>query len=96
MLTKMFYNVQLTIPIVLCQIVWVPNCPVPNCLGAKLSVLYYWCQIVYFIMSLPNCFFLTLGAKLSGAKFCDTKLSGAKLSYNPIQLYRFMIKKGVE
>ena len=78
----------------------------PNCLGAKMSsAKLSGCQIVRVILMVPNClfyhvvaklFFLTLGAKLSGAKFCDTKLSGAKLSYNPIQLFRFMIKKGVE
>ena len=66
-----------------CQIVLVPNCPVPNCPGAKLS----WCQIVHFyylgaklsafIILVPNCPLYYLGAKLSGAK-----LSGAKLSYN--------------
>ena len=60
-----------------------PNCPVPNCPGAKLS----WCQIVHFyylgaklsafIILVPNCPLYYLGAKLSGAK-----LSGAKLSYN--------------
>ena len=60
-----------------------PNCPVPNCPGAKLS----GCQIVHFyylgaklsafIILVPNCPLYYLGAKLSGAK-----LSGAKLSYN--------------
>ena len=41
-----------------CQIVRVPNCPVPNCPGAKLS----WCQIVRCqIVLVPNC----PGAKLS-------------------------------
>ena len=61
-----------------------PNCPVPNCPGAKLS----GCQIVHFyylgaklsafIILVPNCPLYYLGAKLSGAR-----LSGAKLSYNP-------------
>ena len=51
--------------IVRCQIVRVPNCPVPNCPGAKLStfiilvpnypLLLSWCQIVRFIISVPNC-----------------------------------------
>ena len=62
-----------------------PNCPVPNCPGAKLS----WCQIVHFyylgaklsafIILVPNCPLYYLGAKLSGVK-----LSGAKLSYNEL------------
>ena len=57
-----------------------PNCPVPNCPGAKLS----GCQIVHFyylgaklsafIILVPNCPLYYLGAKLSGAK----------LSYNPV------------
>merc|ERR1711963_22217 len=57
-----------------CQIVLVPNFPVPNCPGAKLS----WCQIVHFyylsaklsafIILVPNCPLYYLGAKLSGAK----------------------------
>ena len=38
---------NLIISNVWCQIVLVPNCPVPNCPGAKLS----WCQIV----RVPNC-----------------------------------------
>merc|ERR1712018_1002408 len=46
--------------------VLVPNCPVPNCPGAKLSwcqivlvpncpLLLSWCQIVPFIILVPNC-----------------------------------------
>merc|ERR1711873_58544 len=46
--------------------VLVPNCPVPNCPGAKLSwckivlvtscpLLLSWCQIVPFIFLVPNC-----------------------------------------
>ena len=74
---------NLIISNVCCQIVLVPNCPVTNCPGTKLS----GCQIVHFyylgaklsafIMLVPNCPLYYLGAKLSGAK-----LSGAKLSYN--------------
>ena len=70
---------NLIISNVWCQIVLVPNCPVPNCPGAKLS----WCQIVHFyylgaklsvfIILVPNCPLYYLGAKLSGAK----------LSYHP-------------
>ena len=79
---------NLIISNVWCQIVLVPNCPVPNCPGAKLS----WCQIVHFyylgaklsafIILVPNCPLYYLGAKLSGAKLSSAKLSGAKLSYN--------------
>ena len=60
-------NFNFNISNVWCQIVLVPNCPVPNCPGAKLS----WCQIVL----VPNCplliswcqivLFYYLGAKLS-------------------------------
>merc|ERR1711873_203974 len=70
--------------------VLVPNCPVPNCPGAKLS----WCQIVYFyylgaklsafIILVPNCPLYYLGAKLSSAKLSGAKLFGAELSYNQI------------
>ena len=80
---KWSFKFNLIISNVWCQIVLVPNCPVPNCPGAKLS----WCQIVHFyylgaklsafIILVPNCPLYYLGAKLSGAK-----LSGAKLSYN--------------
>ena len=45
-----------------------PNCPVPNCPGATLSVFKPWCQIVHSIMLVPNCLFLALFAKLSVAK----------------------------
>ena len=72
-----------------------PNCPVPNCPGAKLS----WCQIVHFyylgaklsafIILVPNCPLYYLGAKLSGAK-----LSGAKLSYNKKKV-PFWVKNSV-
>ena len=49
-----------------CQIVQGPNCPffklfVPNFPGAKFS----GCQIVCFLLLVPNCLLLTLGAKLS-------------------------------
>ena len=76
---------NLIISNVWCQIVLVPNCPVPNCPGAKLS----WCQIVHFyylgaklsafIILVPNCPLYYLGAKLSGAK----------LSYNQNQVPYF-------
>ena len=56
---------NLIISNVWCQIVLVPNCPVPNCPGAKLStfiilvpncpLLLSWCQIVPFIILVPNC-----------------------------------------
>ena len=49
---KWSFKFNLIISNVWCQIVLVPNCPVPNCPGAKLS----WCQIVHFYY---------LGAKLS-------------------------------
>merc|ERR1711989_261533 len=78
---KRSFKFNLIISNVWCQIVLVPNCPVPNCPGAKLS----WCQIVHFyylgaklsafIILVPNCPFYYLGAKLSGAK----------LSYNQNQ-----------
>merc|ERR1711978_871516 len=74
-----------------CQIVLVPNCPVPKCPGAKLS----GCQIVHFyylgaklsafIILVPNCPLYYLGAKLSGAKLSGAKLSSAKLSYNRLE-----------
>ena len=60
-----------------------PNCPEPNCPGAKFSgcqsVLFYYlgAKLSAFIILVPNCPLYYLGAKLSGAK-----LSGAKLSYN--------------
>ena len=84
---------NLIISNVWCQIVLVPNCPVPNCPGAKLS----WCQIVHFyylgaklsafIILVPNCPLYYLGAKLSGAKLSGAKFSGAKLSYNREKSY---------
>ena len=85
-LPKMFFfKFNLIISNVWCQIVLVPNCPVPNCPGAKLS----WCQIVHFyylgaklsafIILVPNCPLYYLGAKLSGAK----------LSYNQNQVPYF-------
>ena len=87
---KWSFKFNLIISNVWCQIVLVPNCPVPNCPGAKLS----WCQIVHFyylgaklsafIILVPNCPLYYLGAKLSGAK-----LSGAKLSYNQNQVPYF-------
>ena len=63
---------NLIISNVWCQIVLVPNCPVSNCPGAKLS----GCQIVRFYIAVPNCpFFIAVpncprcqivrGAKLS-------------------------------
>ena len=63
-----------------------PNCPVPNCPGAKLSgcqiVRFYYlgAKLSAFIILVPNCLLYYLGAKLSGAKLSDAKLSGAKLS----------------
>ena len=82
---KWSFKFNLIISNVWCQIVLVPNCPVPNCPGAKLS----WCQIVHFyylgaklsafIILVPNCPLYYLGAKLSGAK----------LSYNQNQVPYF-------
>ena len=57
---------------------------------------FSWCQIVCFIMMVPNCPGAKLsGAKLSvfvmlvpnchGAKLSSAKLSGAKLSYNGLE-----------
>ena len=58
----------------------------------NLHVIFSWCQIVRFIMLVPNC----PGAKLSGAKLSvfimlvpncpGAKLSGAKLSWCQIVL----------
>ena len=51
-----------------------PNCPVPNCPGAKLSgcqiVQFYYlgAKLSAFIILVPNCPLYYLGAKLSGAK----------------------------
>merc|ERR1712240_457187 len=91
----MGFKFNLIISNVWCQIVLVPNCPVPNCPGAKLS----WCQIVHFyylgaklsvfIILVPNCPLYYLGAKLSTfiilvpncpLYYLGAKLSGAKLS----------------
>ena len=92
---KWSFKFNLIISNVWCQIVLVPNCPVPYCPGAKLS----WCQIVHFyylcvklsafIILVPNCPLYYLGAKLSGAKLSGAKLSGAKLSYNQNQVPYF-------
>ena len=55
---------NLIISNVWCQIVLVPNCPVPNCLGAKLSgwqiVHFYYsgAKLSVFIILVPNCLFL--------------------------------------
>ena len=67
---KWSFKFNLIISNVWCQIVLVPNCPVPNCPGAKLS----WCQIVHFyylgaklsafIILVPNCPLYYLGAKI--------------------------------
>ena len=99
---KCFIKFNFNISNVWCQIVLVPNCPVPNCPGAKLS----WCQIVHFyylgaklsafIILVPNCPLYYLGAKLSGAKLSGAKLSGAKLSYNPWNLSRASLATPVE
>ena len=87
---------NLIISNVWCQIVLVPNCPVPNCPGAKLSrchivrvpncpFLLSWCQIVRFYY---------LGAKLSVfiilVPNCPLYYLGAKLSYN-LYLYTFSL-----
>ena len=51
-----------------------PNCPVPNCPGAKLSgwqiVNFYYlgAKLSVFLILVPNCPLYYLGAKLSGAK----------------------------
>merc|ERR1711978_378678 len=64
------FKFNLIISNVWCQIVLVPNCPVPKCPGAKFS----WCQIVHFyylgaklsafIILVPNCPLYYLRAKL--------------------------------
>ena len=47
-----------------CQIVLVPNCPVPNCLGAKFSgwqivhFYYFGAKLSVFIILVRNCLFL--------------------------------------
>merc|ERR1711884_71482 len=87
---KRSFKFNLIISNVWCQIVLVPNCPVPNYPGAKLSrcqiVRFYYlgAKLSAFIILVPNCPLYYLGAKLSGAK-----LSGAKLSYNQNQVTYF-------
>ena len=57
--------------IVQCQIVWVPNYPgaklFGSCydIGVKLSILSCRCQIVLFLLLVPNCPCYDIGVKLS-------------------------------
>ena len=80
---KWSFKFNLIISNVWCQIVLVPNCPVPNCPGAKLS----WCQIVL----VPNCPLLLSWCQIVRFYYLGAKLS-ALLSWCQIvrcQIVRF-------